>query len=174
MLTNAGFDMVSLAAEQERRRRQEMFDAAHERAHAAALINERGALGQNPEVVLPGSEAHVGMEFSYENDADKDRREIKRIREARAYGALQPRQIVDCGDHVEYVFDGEHPIRAMAEKLFCIRCLQAQPDNMEDAKRLHRRLRESVPYNYEIPDGLSPMDACCYCGAILGGRNKVA
>lgn len=174
MYTNAGMDMVALAAEQESRRMSHEFDEAHAAAERRAMLQADGSTLTAPEIVLPGSPAHVRREFSYENDPGKEKREVSRIRAAYkgGRGHLQPRQIVDHGNHVELVYDGEHPIKAFAEKLFCIRCRDARSDTEHEQRERHERLKASVPYPYEIPENI--MDHCGTCGARLGGQQEVA
>jgi hypothetical protein len=99
---------------------------------------------------------------------DDDIKGIMQVREAKRYGYLQPRQIVNWGTHLEYVFDGMHPVKALEQGIFCIRCRNAQPDEPERAAELHRRLTDFT--GYRLPDGKKPTDCCCYCGAVLTGK----
>ena len=59
------------------------FDRDDAEGDKNASIQEDGRAGEGPDIVAAGSEAHVKRQFTYENDAGKDAREVARIRIAR-------------------------------------------------------------------------------------------
>ncbi len=147
------------------------FDTSMAREERKATL--AGALGvtdQSPEVIEAGEDP---TQFSFENRMGQSDIDAQRIREARQYGYLKPDVFIKHETHLERTFANTHALHALNAGLFCVRCHQAQPDTMEEAKRLHREKVGSLPGNYTIPDGLTPMDACCYCGAILA-KGQVA
>jgi hypothetical protein len=151
------------------------YEAAMHKAEQDA-INGRKA----PDVVNPGMAVH---EFTYDSD---DSVQISKIREARAKGALLPDQIIfhdrDTRDGagniiaragtIERVYNGQHPIAAFAQKIFCIRCTNAQPETLDEATTLHARLAAQT--DYRLPVGMKPDDCCCFCGAVLGDTSQAA
>ncbi len=147
------------------------FDRDDAAGDAIASIQEDGGTGTAPDIVPAGSEAHVKRQFTYENDAGKDAREIARIRIARQKGYLKPRQLVDHGTHVERVFDGDHPVQAMAQGVFCTVCHNA-PKEPHLHKAQHKELARIT--GGRLPNGADPMDYCCVCGAKFGFKQKVA
>jgi hypothetical protein len=161
--TNVGFDPRLLAEQANDERMRFNYETAMAAAELKATIDSTGKTQQAPEVVRPGQAVN---EFSFDSD---EKKQISAIREARAYGSLRPRQIVQHDDgQLEYVYDGKHPVQAFAQKLFCIRCRNSQPETEHEAKTLHDRLSKHT--DYRLPAGMKPTDCCCFCGAILGGR----
>ena len=171
--TNAGFNLEQIAEDAKAARELHIFQAMNEDADRRATIDAKGWLsGGLPEVLAADSQALARREWSFDDSSGKAARERAQIHAAKRFGKLQPKAFVDRGDHVEYVFDSDAPIEAMAQKIFCIRCREKQPEEAHIALEGHHRIRDAVPYHYEIPK--TPLDNCCYCGAVLGGSQKVA
>lgn len=174
MYTNAGFDMAALAAEQKQREELHTFLTLHNEAEARAVRDTKGFLkGGTPEVLTPDSEALARREWTFDDSSGKDAREVSEIRNALAYGKLQPKAFVDHGTHVEYVFDNDHVLNAFAEGRACIRCREVPKQTRHEQLELHERLQRQIRasgagYEYEIPNDV--MGHCGYCGAVIQAK----
>lgn len=159
----------------EQERQNAIFDAGAKLADLNAMVSGRGSTNQSPGVVVAGSEADVNDEFSYNqphwSEADMQIAASKRIREARAYGALQRVATLVSEDHVVMgpkVRD-KFEVEALAQKMFCTNCLDARLETRQEREEQHRKLAEvfGPPPN----DGLDPVDdRCGTCGAAYGFR----
>lgn len=164
MLTNAGMDMAALAAEQEKRRISAEFDAAHEVAEKKAMIQATGAPNQNIDIVEQGSEADLLDQFSY--DRLDEALELKRIREARAYGNLRPAQYLTDGDkYLGPKMRNQNELNAVAQGIFCWNCGDSQPEDEHILKERFEKLRRFM--GYELPPDKTERDCCATCGRIL-------
>jgi len=173
--TNVNIDKAKAQREQVDMDQRFAYEAAMSRAEQDAIKGLKG-----PDVVNAG---HAVNEFTFDSD---ERKQISAIRDAHAKGALLPDQIVfhdvDARDGagnvvaragtVERVYNGQHPIAAFAQGMFCIRCTNAQPSTLEEAKKLHSRLAAAT--DYRLPAGMKPDECCCFCGAILGDKTQAA
>lgn len=174
MLTNAGIDKAAVERRLAEDKASHEFDAAEKQAHDAAVLNSRGSTWAAPEVVTPDSQALIGGEFSQSMSAfDHEKRRLDQIREARAYGNLRPAQIVEHADGSTptNVFRDELETGAVVKGEFCWKCTDAVSTTPAEQQRRHAKLKQHMPA-YQIPPGLTEMDCCGTCGAIL--KVKVA
>lgn len=174
MLTNAGMDMKALAREAEQRRMSAEFDAAEAAADAKAQLDAAGRSDQNVSVVVKGSEEDVLDQFSFVDDEwdESAMRQAaeRRLREAKAYGNLQPVGILVDEDGVMQgpKLRDRYEEDAVAKGEFCWRCGDARNDSMPpDEKEARLKM-----IGWSAPAGITVSDCCATCGAVLGLQQK--